>query len=116
MDLFIKFKMNVINTDFLMALPEYRNGGMIIDMNIIELIDNDFSKSHHDISSDIIIEWRALTVCIIEILKDKINTKLNKNFHMGQILEGGTWAIGREMSKKRFGASPLMIISNGTIM
>ncbi len=115
-DLFNKFKINTINTELLTALPEYRNGGMIIDMEIVELKDKNLLKINHSINSDIIIEWRCLTITIIDMIKDKINQKMNKNFHLGQILEGGTWSLGRELSLKRNGLPPLLILSNGTIM
>merc|ERR1711991_1237922 len=115
-DLFNKFKINTVNTELLTALPEYRNGGMIIDMEIVELKDKNLLKINHSLNSDIIIEWRCLTIVIIDMLKKKINKKMNKDFHLGQILEGGTWSLGRELSLKRRGLPPLLILSNGTIM
>jgi GTP cyclohydrolase II len=116
-DLFMKFRINVINTETLTALPEYRNGGMIIDLGIIEIKDKTLFNKKHDINSDLIIEWRCLTVILIDIIKEKVNIILNSNLHLGQLLESGTWKIGRELAKKnRNGLSPFTILSNGTVM
>jgi hypothetical protein len=67
-----------------------------------------------------VIEWRALTVALLDLLADRVRTKLGKTaaeLPLACILEGGTWAAGREIAAelREGGAPPFKIDSDGTV-
>ena len=113
-DLFKKFNISIRSDNYLTALPEYRNGGFLIDSNIINFKNNNLKNIFHEINSDIIIELRASTIVLIDIIKDKINIKKKNNLNISQVLEGGTWRYGRYLANKN-NISPIKIKSNGII-
>jgi hypothetical protein len=120
LDSFINFNKKVINTEHLTGLPEYRNGGLFLDCQVLELRDQSSKDREHQASDELIIEWRALTVILLDLLAEKIRSKLNKSevdFPLAKVLEGGSWAAGRVMAKKlrADGGPPLNIISDGTV-
>ncbi|TMH62272.1 MAG: DUF1688 family protein, partial [Betaproteobacteria bacterium] len=63
------------------------------------------------------IEWRALTVALIDELAPRVRARLAAPaLPLACILEGGTWAAGRELAAKlRAGNPPLSIDSDGTV-
>jgi hypothetical protein len=63
-----------------------------------------------------IIEWRALTVALLDELAPLVCQQLGKDMPLACILEGGTWAAGRVLAQDlRAGKPPLQIDSDGTI-
>lgn len=107
----------VSNLDALTGLPEYRNGGLFLDLGVIQWRDPEEQKLTHKVSSDVIIEWRALTVILLDQLAPLIRQELKKELTLCQILEGGTWHAGRMTAKERRknGGPPLSIESDGTV-
>ncbi|HUG37587.1 MAG TPA: DUF1688 family protein, partial [Candidatus Limnocylindrales bacterium] len=69
---------------------------------------------------EIVVEWRALTVALLERLAPLVRDRLGpaaSHLSLASILEGGTWAAGRRRAeKRRAGAPPLAVISDGTVM
>lgn len=110
----------LVNLSRLTGLPEYRNGGLLLDEGVIQLRDNVNLRSTHDLHSDLIIEWRALTIVLLDKLGDEIRTLFKKNadeWPLVKILEGGTWHAGRKAAMRRRGTlnAPLKIASDGTV-
>ena len=105
--------------DGLTGLPEYRNGGLLLDARVIVPRDPAFAARTHTVADEAIIEWRALTVALIDELAPLVRERLNKSAEempLACILEGGTWAAGREIAKTlRDGSPPLTIESDGTV-
>ncbi len=105
--------------DGLTGLPEYRNGGLLLDARVIVPKDPSFAGRTHTAADEAIIEWRALTVALIDELAPLVRARLNKSAEempLACILEGGTWAAGREIAKSlRDGSPPLKIESDGTV-
>lgn len=102
------------------GLPEYRNGGLLIDRGLIELRDPKMKEKLHGASSELVIEWRALTVYFLDLIGKALVEKLNTTeeaFPLCKVLEGGTWWAGRFAAKelRDSGAPPLNIISDGTV-
>jgi hypothetical protein len=67
-----------------------------------------------------VVEWRALTVVLLDQIGDRVRTRLNKtpeDLPLIKVLEGGTWAAGRRIAKQRreTGAPPIVIQSDGTV-
>jgi hypothetical protein len=73
----------------------------------------------HAPSSELIIEWRALTVALLDELAPLVRNLLGKSeaeMPLACILEGGTWAAGRKLAaQKRGGLPPVSIVSDGTV-
>ena len=104
----------------LTGLPEYRNGGLLLDLGVLSLKDGDAVARPHDASSELVIEWRALTVALLDIIADKVRERLGlttEQLPLAKVLEGGTWAAGRAIAKQKRadGGPPLNIISDGTV-
>jgi hypothetical protein len=110
----------VTDIDGLTGLAEYRNGGLFADMGVVALRDPRQFASVHDVASTLVVEWRALTVALLDSLAGTIRNKLNmdaKQLPLAKILEGGTWAAGRAIARERRadGAPPIKVASDGTV-
>ena len=117
------------NTDSLTALPEYRNGGLFVDMGVLSLkkeaLDRGLKASGDGnlpvfkAGDDVIVEWRAMTLVLIDKLYGMILEKMNGvHLTMAQLLEAGTWKSGREIAAKKrpkTKSSPIIIESDGTV-
>lgn len=106
--------------DGLTGLPEYRNGGLLLDSRVIVPRDTSFASRTHSAADEAIVEWRALTVALIDELAPLVRERLHKKpeeMPLACILEGGTWAAGREIAKslREGGSPPLKIESDGTV-
>lgn len=103
----------------LTALPEYRNGGLLIDSGVIRLRNAQAAAQTWRAGDEIIVEWRALTVALIDELAPRVRRLLHLDDHrlpLGSLLEGGTWAAGRELAQRlRGGLPPLRVASDGTV-
>lgn len=107
----------VVARDALTALPEYRNGGLLLDTGVLRLRDPAAATRRHAVGSELVVEWRALTVALVDELAPRIRARLGRpDLPLACILEGGTWAAGRETAAKlRGGEPPLAIDSDGTV-
>lgn len=110
----------VTGVEKLTGLAEYRNGGLMIDSGLLTLKNPSDALTEWTPDSDLIIEWRALTVFLLDKMGNEICKRLNKTpqeFPLAKVLEGGTWWAGRALAQeKREGATPpLKIKSDGTV-
>jgi len=107
----------VTDRDALTALPEYRNGGLLIDSGALRLVDDADRARVWDPGSEIVVEWRALTVTLLDDLAPYVRAELDQpQLPLACILEGGTWAAGREFAARlRKGEPPLTVRSDGTV-
>ena len=110
----------VTDIDGLTGLAEYRNGGLFVDAGVLALRDPQQATLAHDAGSELVVEWRALTVALLDRLAAVIRAKLNMDadtLPLAKILEGGSWATGRVLAReKRADASPpITVISDGTV-
>jgi len=110
----------VTGVDALTGLPEYRNGGLMLDLGVLEPIDADFLRRTHNVDDEAIVEWRALTVIALDrvaVLVRGILGVTAQAFPLARVLEGGTWAAGRRIAAERRegGNPPLSITSDGTV-
>ena len=110
----------VTDLDALTGLPEYRNGGLLLDGGVIRPRDPRLLARTWKPQDEFIIEWRALTVVLLDELAVLVRARLDKTAEelpLACILEGGTWAAGREIAQelRADGAPPLRIESDGTI-
>ena len=107
----------VVDRDALTGLPEYRNGGLLLDTGILALADPAAARVAHDVGSELVVEWRALTVALLDELAARVRERLGRpELPLACILEGGTWAAGRELAQQlRDGLPPIAIRSDGTV-
>jgi hypothetical protein len=110
----------VTDIDGLTGLAEYRNGGLFADMGVVALRDPRQFAAVHDVASTLVVEWRTLTVALLDRLAGTIRNKLNmdaKQLPLAKILEGGTWRAGRAIARERRadGAPPIKVASDGTV-
>jgi hypothetical protein len=111
--------LQVDGVDTLTGLAEYRNGGLMIDSGLIQPRDPQDLVRTWPASSEFIIEWRALTIHLLDVIGEKVRKELNKSsqdFPLAKVLEGGTWWAGRKLAARREGGvSPVQIQSDGTV-
>ncbi|OXV05401.1 hypothetical protein Egran_06830 [Elaphomyces granulatus] len=135
-------KIHFAGSELLTGLPEYRNGGLLVDLGLLTLKESDMQRGlkaykensqikgqpHVEVvplftpDDDVIVEWRAVTVGFLDDLHDEVNHQLglrgSEALSLAQVLEGGTWKGGREVaqvSRPNTKEPPIMIYSDGTV-
>ncbi|CAO3662458.1 unnamed protein product [Umbelopsis ramanniana] len=123
--------------EYLTGLPEYRNGGLLVDLGLLTLKPDTYDRgitrcrekgvtvggTHLPMfegGDPAIVEWRALTVIYLDLIADELRKiyKLDKQtLTLAQVLEGGTWSAGRVIAAEKRPSSdpPILIESDGTI-
>ncbi|KAF3885131.1 MULTISPECIES: URC4/urg3 family protein [Nostocales] len=112
--------LKITGLDALTGLAEYRNGGLCLDLGLINIKNQDILLKANPVSSEAIVEWRALTVILLDSIAATIRQKLNVNAEelpLVKVLQGGTWTAGRRIAAElRNGATPpIQIESDGTV-
>ena len=103
--------------ELLTGLPEYRNGGLLIDTGLLTLKAPDAAKglqAYRDNATlkgqpnvevvplftaddDVIVEWRAVTVGFLDALLGEVNKQLGLDprdgLTLAQMLEAGSWKV-----------------------
>jgi hypothetical protein len=102
----------------LTGLPEYRNGGLFIDCGVIRVEPGDLTEPF-DPRSPLVVEWRALTVVLMDLLAEKVRERLGMNAEqlpLARLLQGGTWSAGRQIARalRPSGAPPIQVATDGT--
>lgn len=103
--------------ELMTGLPEYRNGGLLVDLGLLELKPVDMKRGlaqyrqNSEIEGqpsvevvplfrpddDVIVEWRAVTVGMLDDLLTEVNKQLRLNgsgkLNLAQMLEAGSWKV-----------------------
>jgi hypothetical protein len=136
-------KIYFAGTELLTGLPEYRNGGLFVDMGVLTLKPDDLERglrhySEHSTrtggsgievapmfepSDDVIVEWRGVTIGLLDRLCAELNKTLKKDLAgneltLAQMLEAGSWKGGREIAeinRPNTKEPPILIDSDGTV-
>ncbi|KAK8048048.1 hypothetical protein PG996_016112 [Apiospora saccharicola] len=136
-------KIHFAGSELLTGLPEYRNGGLFVDMGVLNLRKededrglehySDYCRRHNvkavevapmfEPSDDVVVEWRGVTVGLLDKLCDDVNYSLRAELNggeitLGQLLEAGSWKGGREIaevSRPNTKEPPILIDSDGTL-
>ncbi|ORY96641.1 hypothetical protein BCR43DRAFT_492023 [Syncephalastrum racemosum] len=109
-------------TEQLTVLPEYRNGGLLMDTGFIALKPADLKRGLEnyrqnsllpgqpkveiapmfEMGDPVVVEWRALTVAYLDIVADRVRETFGlnrKRLSLSQLIHGGTWSAGRELAE-----------------
>ena len=110
----------VTGLDALTGLPEYRNGGLLLDLGLLAPRDAAFTTGSLRVDNVAVVEWRAVTVIALDRIAAAVRQQLKKSdaeFPLARVLEGGTWAAGRRIAAERRpgGPPPVQIESDGTV-
>jgi hypothetical protein len=110
----------VTDIDGLTGLAEYRNGGLFVDLGVLAFRNPADAGRAHEVDSTLVVEWRALTVALLDRLADMLRERLNRDARslpLASLLEGGTWAAGRAAAyaRRADGSPPIKVISDGTV-
>jgi hypothetical protein len=78
------------------------------------------AQRDHEVASSLVVEWRALTVALLDRVADGLRQRLGldaTSLPLAKILEGGTWAAGRLLARERRAdaSPPVKVISDGTV-
>ena len=111
--------------ELLTGLPEYRNGGLLIDTGLLTLKESDAKRGLAAFRSnsmlkgqqtveviplfstddDVIVEWRAVTVGFLDELLLEVNGILGlrgaDQLTLAQMLEAGSWKVSPQLSDSR---------------
>ena len=104
----------------LTGLAEYRNGGLFVDGGVLEPRDPATREVAYPPASEVVVEWRALSVALIDRLAPLVRRELGVDENLlplGALLEGGTWAAGRRLAyeAREGGGPPIRLVSDGTV-
>ena len=104
--------------ELMTGLPEYRNGGLLVDTGLLTLKADDAIRGLQQYQynamkdgqpnvevvplftadDDVIVEWRVLTVGFLDELLVEVNSLLGLHgrdkLSLAQMLEAGTWKVG----------------------
>jgi len=106
--------------ELLTGLAEYRNGGLFIDTEVISTREPLIAGREYDAGSELVVEWRALTICLLDLVAKGAREKLHKTAEelpLAKLLQGGTWAAGRILAGRRRESRgpPIKVRSDGTV-
>ncbi len=112
--------LQVTELDTLTGLPEYRNGGLLLDLGLLQPRNTQLASQPLTVDSEPVVEWRALTVALLDELACAVRARLGVSaaqFPLTQVIEGGAWFAGRRIAAERRagGGPPLHIVSDGTV-
>ena len=73
-----------------------------------------------EVDSELVVEWRALTVALMDRLLPLVREKLelDASFTLPHMLQGGTWSAGRQIAcalRPPDGPPPLLVAADGTV-
>lgn len=111
-------KIHFAGTEMLTGLPEYRNGGLFVDLGVLTLKKDDMERGlenfsdyclRHNIKAvevapmfeagdDAVVEWRGATIGLLDRLLVEVNRALiadlqGNELTLGQLLEAGSWKV-----------------------
>lgn len=108
------------------------NGGLLVDFGLLNIKTAAILASLGQESKDLvkpldlpplpashsaIVEFRAVTVIMLDRIAMAVNQKLGANLVLAQVLESATWKGGREIAKKKRadGGPPINVLLDGTV-
>ncbi len=110
----------VTGLDGLTGLPEYRNGGLFLDLGVLAWRDPGVAQRRLRPGDEPVVEWRALTVALLDEVAAAVRTRLGldaERLPLAKVLQGGTWTAGRRVAARlrADGGPPVLLDSDGTV-
>jgi hypothetical protein len=110
----------VVGLDELTGLPEYRNGGLLVDSGALRPKQASLLSKSFEPGDEAIVEWRALTVALLDRIGEHVRLHLGmdaERLPLVKVLEAGTWFAGRMLAAERRpgGGPPIAVESDGTV-
>lgn len=90
------FGLQVTELDLLTGIPDAWNGGFLLESGWIRLNNPALQNQSHSFNSDLVTEWRALTVGLMDVLADELSFQLNiKKYQLplNRMIQRGMLAI-----------------------
>ena len=112
--------LRVVELDSLTGLPEYRNGGLLVDSGTLRPKRQALLTQKFAPGDEPIVEWRALTVALLDRIAEHVRLHLGLDrdrLPLAKVLEAGTWFAGRTLAteRRRGGGPPIRVESDGTV-
>lgn len=112
--------LEVVELDALTGLPEYRNGGLLVDAGALRPKQARLLSDTFKTGDEAIVEWRALTIALLDQVAAHIRLHLAVDaaqLPLVKVLEAGTWFAGRVLAAERRpgGGPPIAVESDGTV-
>jgi hypothetical protein len=112
--------LKVVELDQLTGLPEYRNGGLLVDAGALRPKQRALLEKTFAVGDEAIVEWRALTVALLDRIAQHVRVHLGLDaarLPLVKVLEAGTWFAGRRLAAERRpgGGPPITVTSDGTV-
>ena len=112
--------LKVVELDALTGLPEYRNGGLLVDAGALRPKQSALLTRTFAPGDEAIVEWRALTVALLDRIGAHVRLHLGldaERLPLVKVLEAGTWFAGRVLAAERRpgGGPPITVASDGTV-
>ena len=112
--------LKVVGLDELTGLPEYRNGGLLVDAGALRPKQSRLLTESFKPGDEAIVEWRALTVALLDRIGEHVRLHLGmdaERLPLVKVLEAGTWFAGRRLAAERRpgGGPPISVESDGTV-
>jgi len=112
--------LKVVELDALTGLPEYRNGGLLVDAGALRPKQSALLTKSFAPGDEAIVEWRALTVALLDRIGQHVRLHLgmdSAHLPLVKVLEAGTWFAGRVLAAERRpgGGPPIVVESDGTV-
>ena len=89
------------------------------DTEVLVPLQRELYKQRLEVHSEPVVEWRALTVWLLDKIAVEVRQKLRlsaEQLPLASILQGGTWNAGRRLAEqRRGGAPPLDLAIDGTV-
>jgi hypothetical protein len=112
--------LKVVELDALTGLPEYRNGGLLVDSGALKPKQKALLEKVFAPGDEAIVEWRALTVALLDRVAEHVRVHLKMDaasLPLVKVLEAGTWFAGRALAaeRRKDGGPPIAVESDGTV-
>ena len=112
--------LKVVELDALTGLPEYRNGGLLVDAGALRPKQTRAAGEDFAAGDEPIVEWRALTVALLDRSRARARPSrpgCRRSLPLVKVLEAGTWFAGRVLAAERRpgGGPPIAVESDGTV-
>lgn len=109
----------IAQPEALTGLADDRHGGLFVDLGVLVPTHARARAIAHPPGSELIVEWRALTVALLDRVATSVRERLGASplqMPLACVLEGGTWAAGRAVAGRLRpgGVPPIRIEADGT--